>query len=954
MARRDRSVAGLSVADTGGAPSADTEKSDFGTQEADRYEEGPALGEGGMGVVHASVDRRLDREVAIKRVLPHGDPALRARLAREARITAGLEHPGIVPIYDAGLDEEGLPFYAMRLVRGRSLASVLESTPAHERSPLLRAFLSACEAVAYAHSRGVVHRDLKPANLMVGDFGEVLVVDWGLAVSVNDAGCPGDGTPGYSSPEQLAGQRAQPDDDVHALGVVLREVHPDPPAELGAVVAKATSPRGERYATAEPLARDLEAYLEGRRVAAYAYSGREVAARFLRAFRLPLSLAALFLLLLAMGVGVAGVRLSRERGRAVDAEAQAQAALQDAERSVASLLESQSVLAYERGAWPEAQVLASHALSRRDSPVARGVLAALPSPDLRWARGSSCSHPLATQGAQVLCADGATVGLWGGDAVGWERQGPAAQGALGQQWAAWSTIEDELTIVAARDGRTVAEGLVVSRLLPVFVVGRAPDERVIFASSTTLYRWSESELQLRKPCGEDNVQTLTAAADVVVVGCPNGEVVQLDESFERVSAVACRSPGTARISALALDLPTGRLAVGDLDGRVTLHRIGDAGPPLLQFSEPASRIRELRFFQDAILSRGEYGSVRVSDRSGGVLFRLPQRVVRILDAGDDSLTLASRDGVETLAVDGFGVARQHQLPEGLTAIGDAPGLTLAARGDGILSVLETTGRRDLQICEGCALKAVAVSPDGRHIAVALANAGDGLRVFDRHTFERVAGFEESRALRRLAYFADGRLLTLGYGPDFGLWSRGGAREAIEAAPALDLAATDNGAFVWAVGLDGTLVRVRSDGTSERMGSQPGALAVAPLGDREAWVVTSFELRRVVASGEATLVAVLDGTPLDIAVDGDAEVVALGFEDGRVEVRSIGGERIATLRAHRRRVSFVAFEDGGLRSASWDGTTRLWDATVWRTPTSAADAGRRWATDLDRVLTISTR
>ena len=268
--------------------------------------------------------------------------------------------------------------------------------------------------------------------------------------------------------------------------------------------------------------------------------------------------------------------------------------------------------------------------------------------------------------------------------------------------------------------------------------------------------------------------------------------------------------------------------------------------------------------------------------------------------------------------------------------------------------MEASGGRDVQVCEGCALKAVALSPDGRHIAVALANAGDGLRVFDRHTFERVAGFEESRALRRLAYFADGRLLTLGYGPGFGLWSADGAFEPLEAAPALDLAATKNGGAVWAVGLDGSLVRVRSDGTSERAGSQPGALAVAPVGNREALVVTSFELHRVGASGQATLVSVLDGTPLDVAVDTNAETLAIGFEDGRVEVRSVDGERIAVLRAHRRRVSFVAFEEDGLRSASWDGTTRLWDTTVWRTQTSSVDAEHRWATGLDRVLAISTR
>ncbi|MBI3463430.1 MAG: serine/threonine protein kinase [Planctomycetes bacterium] len=150
------------------------------------------LARGGMGQVMRAIDTELNREVAVKELQPSlaGNGEVRERFLREAEITGQLEHPGIVPIYGLGRDEAGRPFYAMRLVRGQSLQDAIEEfhRADHERrffclefQKLLRRFLQVCEAVAYAHSRGFVHRDLKPANILLGPFGETLVVDWGLA-----------------------------------------------------------------------------------------------------------------------------------------------------------------------------------------------------------------------------------------------------------------------------------------------------------------------------------------------------------------------------------------------------------------------------------------------------------------------------------------------------------------------------------------------------------------------------------------------------------------------------------------------------------------------------------------------------------------------------------------------------------------------------------------------------
>jgi serine/threonine protein kinase len=161
------------------------------------YEILETLGRGGMGTVYLALDRRLDREVALKIVLlPDGFGEEVDRLLREARVLAKLEHPGIVPVHDAGLLADGRAFYAMKRVRGLRLDEHARAVPLPER---LRAFERVCEAVAFAHAHGVIHRDLKPENVMVGPFGEVLVLDWGVA-KVRQAPPPGPSLPRPLSP----------------------------------------------------------------------------------------------------------------------------------------------------------------------------------------------------------------------------------------------------------------------------------------------------------------------------------------------------------------------------------------------------------------------------------------------------------------------------------------------------------------------------------------------------------------------------------------------------------------------------------------------------------------------------------------------------------------------------------------------------------------------------------
>jgi serine/threonine-protein kinase len=203
---------------------------------AERYTRLGVLGSGGMGEVHEFVDTRLGRRIAVKalrRALVSSDTAVRM-LEREARVTGSLQHPNIIPVYDAGRRDDLGPFYAMRLIEQPSLEHVLdklrhddpEFVAGYSLGRLLRYFVQVCQAVDYAHSRGVIHCDLKPANILLGSFGEVLVVDWGLAYVIAEGLTHRGGTPGYLAPEQLAPSLGPIDarTDIFALGAVLYEI----------------------------------------------------------------------------------------------------------------------------------------------------------------------------------------------------------------------------------------------------------------------------------------------------------------------------------------------------------------------------------------------------------------------------------------------------------------------------------------------------------------------------------------------------------------------------------------------------------------------------------------------------------------------------------------------------------------------------------------------------------
>lgn len=278
------------------------------------------LARGGMGTVYLAEDTELDRQVAIKVLsTPELTEDLRRRMVREARIIARLEHPGIVPVHDVGVLPDGRVFYAMKFVRGVRLDEYAANTESIKDR--LRKFQAVCDAVAFAHAHGVLHRDLKPQNIMIGSFGEVLVLDWGVAKILRDErsvvpseadtlkldGSQRDGidtshgtvigTRQYMSPEQARGEIAQLDEraDIYSLGAVLYFLltnqspnesrpralnsHVTKPAEAVCLKAMAHE-RSQRYASAADLSADVGRLLDAEPVAAYRENAYEKVSRW--------------------------------------------------------------------------------------------------------------------------------------------------------------------------------------------------------------------------------------------------------------------------------------------------------------------------------------------------------------------------------------------------------------------------------------------------------------------------------------------------------------------------------------------------------------------------------------------------------------------------------------------------------------------------------------------------
>lgn len=367
----------------------------------ERYELVAEHGRGGLGRVSRAHDRELGRDVAIKELINRTHIS-EVRFLREALITARLEHPGIVPVHEAGRWPDGTPFYAMKLVAGRPLRDLIaERSTVEQRLALLHHVIAVADAIAYAHGRNIIHRDLKPANVIVGDFGETIVIDWGLAKDLSLPDLPGGsgddrppspdagltntgtilGTPAYMAPEQARGENVDQRADVFAIGAMLWElsalqrVPPDEvhlrhrilrgagiAPDLVTIIDKALArDPARRYPDAGALAADLKAFKAGARIAARDYSLPAVLVHWTRQHR-ALAFSVCVALLAASTTAIFYIRgIRREQRRT-----QTTLMLAERERDRAKLAEASLIL-------------------EKDPTTARPIVAALEPHTIQWA-----------------------------------------------------------------------------------------------------------------------------------------------------------------------------------------------------------------------------------------------------------------------------------------------------------------------------------------------------------------------------------------------------------------------------------------------------------------------------------------------------------------------------------------------------------------------------------------
>lgn len=898
----------------------------------DRYRVIGLVGQGGMGRVFSVFDTALGREVALKELLD-ADDAAEQRLLHEARLSARLEHPGIVPIYDVGRTAAGRLFYTMRLVRGAPLRSLLER-PERAEGTLVRHVLDAARAVAFAHERDILHRDLKPENVLVGSLGETQVADWGLAVLAT--GAPAgrfEGTRRYAAPEVLAGEAATAAADVYALGLTLLEVlvpagsplelaalPTTAPSALRTIIARAVAPSPrERYRDARAFARALGDFLDGRLVADHRYAPGELLLHFLRVWRSPLIAAAVALLVGVAGVVARTVELVSERDRATAAEAVATA------RSSELLLQQAHALTAE-GAVTEAVEVLSRVEATTDAPRRRGLEMALMawSPPRLVSRKELpvCQRRVASP-TFTLCLEPGVVHLEAG--AGATLPVDAATVALGETALVLQTtagrlqryrlpsLERELDVEGANYAVEVGGGgaLAWSRNPGVLVVG-------VVASGVR---------HLVTPCGALEVAAVIDAPPTLRVFCADGSevTVSADGRVGPPTAATVAPPlkglaGSTRdaaggvivttASGAVVALPSGRL-VAQLQGRGSLRSV-----VLVETSRgPLLAVRTDRGLTSL-----------VEPVAGHEVGLLPRWATGALTASSGLVSVWGRDGVAEFDVEDVASA-VLRTPEGLIDVAVRGERVAIGGGNGLWLDWQPSSRRLSTLAPGTSGAVKGVGLSSRHL-VAAGVALRGVTWFDPGSGERGRWLEpRAMTMRGAGVLLNDRVWLLGYGggpwlvePDGGLFEDDGGVLETPGVP------------VWLHGAtlaDGHgFVAVREDGVVRRFDDSLRVHdEVLVPGARRA-VAASRTSPLIVADGQGVS---LDGGRLGptsevtaLAVDAASRWLAIGSVDGVLRVHALpGGEVLAMATLHDERISGLAFSGTELVSVSWDRTVRRW-------------------------------
>lgn len=858
-----------------------------------RYTDAVAIGSGGMGRVSAVRDTRLDRTVALKEAL---DEQAARRLAREAALTARLEHPGIVTVLDAGTTDDGHPYYTMQLIRGRTLAEVMAQGPPPHVG-WIRAFLAVCEAVAYAHDRGVVHRDLKPLNILVGRFGETQVVDWGLAIDVTEPPRPGvTGSPGWRSPEQERGEAGDQRTDVWGLGAVLHALlTAEPPGaeltgprELQAIVRTCLAEDPiHRYPDAAAVADDVRAWLDGLQVSAHEYSWSEHLVRAVERWRWPLAVGLTGLVVSLVALVVNSVQVTRERDLARAAEVQAEVARREAQATLQSYLASQAVAAFASHQRFEAERAAREALAAGPHPIAAGVLAGLAPEAPRVASTVPCEDAVPSpDGARLLCLGEQVVVLYEDDVEQWRHDVAASRGSwLGDTPVVQTSGPSYRFDAQGRPEPVAVVGLGLTRLLDRDGVWRGEqavkvgdgEPREVCATHVTLVARSGFELFAMCTTGEV-VQLSPDQPPRTLVDLGPEPWLSMDVAGDRLLAVATGGV-LARIRLDGHRLPDIQLPLTAPDmvvaggGRVAVSGGGEAAV-LLRDGRLEQRLPE----GHRVVWLGE-GAAITTGREGATRWSLPQPSAWRYEARA-GLSGITRHESSLYGTDGLGFLTRWDVATGAVAA-------------------QRRWRRDV-------LKSATVQ--GSELLVAGARE-TSVRRLDPVTLEERGHFDRQVVGPRLVP-TDSGVVALSFGRDIVRWTR--EDDAVERIP-LPSACTDGFA-----GPDGSVLLcgdVLRSADGQILEAVQDVLRIAP-GDVRAG-------RRSVTWGGRTQTT----EPTITSLTADDERVVAGLIDGTTRVWGRDHRLQLVLHGHTERVSDVVLDGEQLFTASWDGTARRW----WLSP-----------------------
>lgn len=923
-----------------------------------RYVLGERLGRGAMGEVYVAVDPVLGRTVALKVLARDAPAAAGARLRREAHLMAGLDHPGIVAVHDAAVLPDGRPCVAMRRLPGTTLTSAMQAarTP-DERRALLRELLSVAEALAFAHAAGVVHRDVKPDNILLGDHGEALLSDWGVARRLHDVDeAAGEtssephlttfgariGTPAWMAPEVSAGATGDTRADVHALGRVLGAVlGADPsvlplqlpawvPRDLASLVRCATAPDpARRYGDASGLARDLRAWLDGAPVGAHRYAAHERAARFVARHR---AIAGVSLVAAAIVTATALVASARTRS-ALDETTTARNA---AELRLVDQLAARATEALRQDDVVTAESLAAQALALREDVRARGVLAATrarPRPTLTRAIaldgvGVSISPTL----QQLITAAPGVARLI--DADGRTRM----------------TRELELQRVLWLDDQYVALGDATGEadLFDRVSGAHTPAPPAPWPRGAAWHAVENGELVSKHRCDTRVIHTQIRVDSAWVQLCAGASLLwQLPGGPVQQRPLAGVSVDPARIVSVGwADASSARVALGADEGWVGEYDLETGASRDL--AHGARTMLELHGSPSGrwLGARDDSGMVHVIDpQLGAVVMRFPGAGVETFGLDDHTLSVAGRTwswwslpqdrgsgwwrggrGVSTLAFSRDGTQLAAAGADGVVHLLTVPDLAeIGAHrvGSGIVRAVGFAADGSVWAHGSDAEAVTWIAPDGT------LRPGVALR---------------TPVLRRLAVLDDGTAVAALWGSWISLHHpNGGTTHIPLTGAAHTLLPRPDGASVLVLVDDGSLLEVWSDGWAHA-GHVDGADTLAVDAREHLWSALQLQVTRSPP---------LPGGPLvfeeTVQVVAAGEMLVVGTAKGTVVLADLDGRELARVPAHDGRVGAVAVSPDGRMAASggWDGRVRLWDLETLTLPREVpvADAAARlgpWA------------